>query len=242
MVTRSTIITATTTVAVAAAAAAALAATNSTFASADGTEKPETPAVARQAAAPAPAAHEVATPQKADKDDTGANGAESRGDERGRGEEGGDEGQGRDDGGDRGNDQGDDEDDGGYGRGGGHDEGQDHESDGGDGGGYDRGHKVGRIHFNERTYPAYPDGCVTAASGLGSTSFNIFNESRMTVEVFSGATCDNGGPIAVVGPYGDTSGVIPQHVQGGVSVFNGVGASFRVVRHGHGGGWDDWDY
>ncbi|MFF4093407.1 hypothetical protein ACFYYY_06000 [Streptomyces sp. NPDC001834] len=211
MVTRSTIITATTTVAVAAAAAAALAATNSTFASADGTEKPETPAVARQAPAPAPAAHEVATPQKADKDDTGANGAESRGDERGRGEEGGDEG-------------------------------QDHESDGGDGGGYDRGHKVGRIHFNERTYPAYPDGCVTAASGLGSTSFNIFNESRMTVEVFSGATCDNGGPIAVVGPYGDTSGVIPQHVQGGVSVFNGVGASFRVVRHGHGGGWDDWDY
>ncbi|MFE7430716.1 hypothetical protein ACFU7B_36145, partial [Streptomyces sp. NPDC057545] len=114
----------------------------------------------------------------------------------------------------------------------------------GHGGGH---HRVGRIHFNERTYPAYPDGCITAASGLGSTSFNIFNESRMTVEVFSGATCDNGGPIATVGPYGDTSGVIPQHVQGGVSVFNGVGASFRVVRHGHGGGWgddggDDGDY
>ncbi|MFF9592431.1 hypothetical protein ACF1FX_24980 [Streptomyces sp. NPDC014646] len=251
MATRSTIITATTTVAVAAAAAAALAATGSGPTSADAPEKPEKPPVAARQA-PAPVAHDGATAPKGGKDATGAGGAESGGDERGRGGEeggggrggeGGGSGEGRgDEGGEgRGGDRGDDE-DGGGGRGGGDDEGRGH--GGGHGGGH---HRVGRIHFNERTYPAFPDGCITAASGLGSTSFNIFNESRMTVEVFSGATCDNGGPIATVGPYGDTSGVIPQHVQGGVSVFNGVGASFRVVRHGHGGGWgddggDDGDY
>ncbi|MEU3651978.1 hypothetical protein AB0E67_03855 [Streptomyces sp. NPDC032161] len=248
MATRSTIITATTTVAVAAAAAAALAATGSGLTSADAPEKPENPPVAARQA-PAPAAHDGATAPKGGKDATGAGGAESGGDEQGRGGEEGGGGRGDDEGGGGGGDRGDDEggagrggnrgdDEDGEGRGGGDDEGRGR--DGGHGGGH---HHVGRIHFNERTYPAYPDGCITAASGLGSTSFNIFNESRMTVEVFSGATCDNGGPIATVGPYGDTSGVIPQHVQGGVSVFNGVGASFRVVRHGHGGGWgDDWDY
>ncbi|WP_405682745.1 hypothetical protein [Streptomyces sp. NBC_00057] len=107
------------------------------------------------------------------------------------------------------------------------DEGRGNDEGRGHGGG--RGYDEGRIHFNERTYSAYPGGCITAASGLGATSFNIFNDSRRTVEVFSGATCDNGGPVAVVGPYGATSGVFPQRVGGGVFVNDGAGASFRVI-------------
>ncbi|MGW6080935.1 hypothetical protein ACWF09_33600, partial [Streptomyces sp. NPDC055186] len=64
----------------------------------------------------------------------------------------------------------------------------------------DRGFE-GRIHINERSYSDNPGGCVTIVSGLGSRSLNIRNDSKRTVEVFRGATCDNGAPIATVGPH-----------------------------------------
>ncbi|MFE7995035.1 hypothetical protein, partial [Streptomyces shenzhenensis] len=54
----------------------------------------------------------------------------------------------------------------------------------------------GRIHINERTYSSHPDGCITVVSGLGAKTLNIRNDSRKTVEVFRGAVCDNGAPIA----------------------------------------------
>ncbi|MFF4210434.1 hypothetical protein ACFYZE_13980 [Streptomyces sp. NPDC001796] len=91
----------------------------------------------------------------------------------------------------------------------------------------------GKVRINEREYPAIPDGCVTIVSGLGSKSLNIRNDSRKTVEVFSGATCDNGAPIAVVGPWSQSDGVHPRHVKGGVKVKHGVVGSFRVIRHHH---------
>ncbi|WP_326769050.1 hypothetical protein OG978_34965 [Streptomyces sp. NBC_01591] len=99
-----------------------------------------------------------------------------------------------------------------------------------DRGGHDegRGHYEGRIHINERTYSDYPGGCVTVVSGLGSKTLNIRNDSRRTVEVFRGATCDNGAPIATVGPHSDSNGVHPGHIDGGVWVKNGVVGSFRV--------------
>lgn len=75
-------------------------------------------------------------------------------------------------------------------------------------------------------------GCVTVVSGLGSKTLNIRNDSRHTVEVFRGVTCDNGAPIATVGPHSDSNGVHPGHVEGGVWVKNGVVGSFRVIeRH-----------
>ncbi|WGD38752.1 hypothetical protein [Streptomyces cathayae] len=55
-------------------------------------------------------------------------------------------------------------------------------------------------------------------SGLGSRSLNIRNDSRRTVEVFRGATCDNGAPIATVGPHSSSNGVHPRHVEGGIFV------------------------
>ncbi|MEU0836553.1 hypothetical protein [Streptomyces sp. NPDC005969] len=84
-------------------------------------------------------------------------------------------------------------------------------------------------HSYERTYSAHTDGCITVVSGLGSRSFSVRNDSRKTVEVFRGATCDNGSPIATVGPWGATAGVTPGFVRGGVFVRNGVVGSFRVV-------------
>ncbi|MFF0448650.1 hypothetical protein ACFYT4_19925 [Streptomyces sp. NPDC004609] len=106
----------------------------------------------------------------------------------------------------------------------------------------DRDHHEGRIDFNERTYSAHARGCITVVSGLGSKTFNIRNDSRKTVEVFRGATCDNGAPIATVGPWSTANGVHPHqhhhHDHGGVFVHDGVIGSFRVVeeRHHHGGG------
>ncbi|MFF9350478.1 hypothetical protein [Streptomyces sp. NPDC014734] len=99
--------------------------------------------------------------------------------------------------------------------------------------GGDRGYeREGRIHINERTYTDDPGGCVTVVSGLGAKSLNIRNESRRTIEVFRGATCDNGAPIATVGPHSSSDGVFPGHVKGGVCVENGVVGSFRVIeRH-----------
>ncbi|MEU9321375.1 hypothetical protein [Streptomyces sp. NPDC048295] len=117
-------------------------------------------------------------------------------------------------------------------------------NEGGRGGGEGRGHYEGRIHINERTYADELGGCVTVVSGLGSNSLNIRNDSRRTVEVFRGATCDNGAPIATVGPHSSSDGVFPGHVKGGVWVKNGVVGSFRVIeRHfdeGREGGGRDW--
>ncbi|MFJ1550964.1 hypothetical protein [Streptomyces sp. NPDC088246] len=102
----------------------------------------------------------------------------------------------------------------------------------------------GRIQINERTYSDDPGGCITVVSGLGSNSLNIRNDSRRTVEVFRGATCDNGAPIATVGPHSSSDGVFPGHVRGGVFVHDGVVGSFRVLsRHydsGYDGGYDGW--
>ncbi|MFH8386167.1 hypothetical protein ACH4E7_35490 [Kitasatospora sp. NPDC018058] len=110
-------------------------------------------------------------------------------------------------------------------------EGRDHE----DGG---RGHdheEAGRIYFNERSYSASEEGCITAASGLGSSSFSVFNDSRKIVEVFRGFSCDNGGPVATVGPYGATDGVAPRTGHGGVFGDNGAVGSFLVI-----GDRDEW--
>ncbi|MFE7978251.1 hypothetical protein [Streptomyces shenzhenensis] len=87
----------------------------------------------------------------------------------------------------------------------------------------------GRIHINERTYSSHPDGCITVVSGLGAKTLNIRNDSRKTVEVFRGAVCDNGAPIATVGPHSSSNGVKPHETEG-VHVKKGVLASFRVIK------------
>ncbi|WP_228396353.1 hypothetical protein [Streptomyces sp. RB17] len=110
----------------------------------------------------------------------------------------------------------------------------------GGGRGRGRGHEdEGRIFFNERTYSADAEGCITAASGLGASSFSVFNDSRKTIEVFRGFSCDNGAPVAVVGPHGETEGVVTRTFHEGA--FGGFGegvlnfgddgavGSFRVV-------------
>ncbi|MFE5136294.1 hypothetical protein ACFRDV_01260 [Streptomyces fagopyri] len=153
--------------------------------------------------------------------DGGGNGGGNGGDNGGRGGDNG--GRGGDDGGRGGDDGGRD----GGGRGGDDDGGR----DGGGRGG--RGYE-GRIDFNERSYSAQSWGCITVVSGLGSRSFNVRNDSRRTVEVFRGATCDNGSPVATVGPWSTTNGVVSHYVHGGVKVRDGVVGSFRVVRDRHG--------
>ncbi|MGW5202589.1 hypothetical protein [Streptomyces spiralis] len=112
-------------------------------------------------------------------------------------------------------------------------------NDHGDRGG-NRHRDYGWIHINERSYSAHPDGCITVVSGLGSNSLNIRNDSRRTVEVFRGVTCDNGAPIATVGPHSESNGVHPGRVRDGLKVKDGVVASFRVVKRHHGDrGYDD---
>jgi hypothetical protein len=86
----------------------------------------------------------------------------------------------------------------------------------------------GWIQINERSYFAHPGGCVVVISGLGAKSLNILNDSRKTVEVFRGVTCDNGAPIATVGPRSSSNGVTPGPTDA-VTVRNGVVGSFRVV-------------
>ncbi|MFF4794885.1 hypothetical protein ACFY2M_35210 [Streptomyces sp. NPDC001276] len=76
-----------------------------------------------------------------------------------------------------------------------------------------RHHKIGRIFINERSFSAHPDGCITVVSGLGSKSFNIRNDSKQTVEFFRGVTCDNGAPIATVGPHSEANNVRPGKVK-----------------------------
>ncbi|MER5852594.1 hypothetical protein ABT126_37790 [Streptomyces sp. NPDC002012] len=105
----------------------------------------------------------------------------------------------------------------------------------------DRDYYEGRIQINERTYSDDPGGCITVISGLGSNSLNIRNDSRRTIEVFRGATCDNGAPIATVGPHSSSDGVFPGHVRGGVFVHDGVVGSFRVLSRHYDSGYDD-DY
>ncbi|MEV0494969.1 hypothetical protein [Streptomyces atratus] len=115
-------------------------------------------------------------------------------------------------------------------------------NEGGERGGYEggnrggnerRGHREeGRIFINERSYSARgEDGCITVVSGLGARSFNVRNDSRRTVEFFRGATCDNGSPVATVGPWSTSNNIFTRHhIRGGVKVRNGVVGSFRVVR------------
>ncbi|WP_229862748.1 hypothetical protein [Streptomyces thermodiastaticus] len=116
-------------------------------------------------------------------------------------------------------------------------EGNDHDD-------HDKGHKKHRkhhregwIHVNERSYSAHPSGCITVISGLGSKTLNIRNDSHKTVEVFRGATCDNGAPIATVGPHSTSNGVDPGKFDS-VKVKDGVIGSFRIV-HDHRHGKDD---
>ncbi|MEU6808006.1 hypothetical protein ABZ920_03115 [Streptomyces sp. NPDC046831] len=105
-----------------------------------------------------------------------------------------------------------------------------------EGGGRDDDRRQGGwIHFNERSYSASTEGCVTAASGLGSNSFNIYNDSWRTVEVYRGFTCDNGAPVATVGPHGATNGVVTRTVEGALFGDDGVVGSFRVL-----GDHDEW--
>ncbi|WP_326793261.1 hypothetical protein OHA79_43325 [Streptomyces sp. NBC_00841] len=213
------------TVAVAAAAvgAAVLATTGITYASAAGSVQA------------APFVRQAAPAAVVFGDEGGGNdrGNEGRGNG---GDNGGDygRGNGRGNGGDYGRGNGGDN-GGGYGGGNGRGDG------GGYGGGFGRGDgrdggydddygdREGRIQFNERTYSAHTDGCITVVSGLGSRSFNVRNDSRKTVEVFSGVTCDDGSPVATVGPWSTSNGVFTRFVRGGVWVKHGVVGSFRVV-------------
>ncbi|MER6982655.1 hypothetical protein [Streptomyces carpinensis] len=98
----------------------------------------------------------------------------------------------------------------------------------------------GWIHINERSYSAHPGGCITVVSGLGSTSLNVRNDSRRTVEVFRGVTCDNGAPVATVGPRSSANGITPGTTRA-VVVKDGVVGSFRVVDDHDYGDYDDYD-
>ncbi|MDR3082391.1 MAG: hypothetical protein LBV60_15945 [Streptomyces sp.] len=193
------------------AAGAALVATGITYASA--ASEPANTAPIAQQAAPVPAPAAAPAPESALEGSSGDSG-------RGGGGRGG-------------NDRGDN--DRGYGRG---------EGKGNEGHGEEHEKKrrihIGRIHVNERDYPAIPDGCIVVVSGLGSTSLNVRNDSKHTVELFNGATCDNGAPIATVGPWSSADGLFPRRVRGGVKVKHGVVGSFRVVKRHHGekGGGD----
>ncbi|WP_327241437.1 hypothetical protein [Streptomyces sp. NBC_01320] len=217
------------TVAVAAAAvgAAVLATTGITYASAAGSTQV------------APFVQQAAPAAVAFGDEGGGNGRGNEGRDNGR-DNG--RGNGRDNGGDNGRGYGGDN---GRGYGGDNGRGDGGDSGRGDGRGYgggngrgdgrggdyddDYGYREGRIQFNERTYSAHTDGCITVVSGLGSRSFNVRNDSRKTVEVFSGVTCDDGSPVATVGPWSTSNGVFTRFVRGGVWVKHGVVGSFRVV-------------
>ncbi|WP_051879228.1 hypothetical protein [Streptomyces sp. NRRL B-24720] len=227
------------TVAVTAAAvgAAVLAITGITYASND--ESPHTASSAHEASPPAqkaaPPAKKAAPsvkPAPPAAAPPGENSSKSNGGE-GRGGDGGGYGGGGDGGGYGGGGDGGGYGGGGYG-GGGDGGGYGGGGDGGYGGGYG-GRDEGRIQFNDRTYSAAAEGCITAASGLGSSSFSISNDSRKVVEVYRGSTCDNGSPVATVGPYGSTHGVVTPTVQGGLFLNDGVVGSFRVI--GDHGGW-----
>ncbi|MEU1710965.1 hypothetical protein ABZ478_37735 [Streptomyces sp. NPDC005706] len=90
----------------------------------------------------------------------------------------------------------------------------------------------GRIQINERSYSTHVGDCITVVSGLGAKTLNVRNESRKAVEVFRGAVCDNGAPIATVGPHSSSYGVDPGCVDG-IDIDEGVVASFRVIKRHH---------
>ncbi|MGW1591895.1 hypothetical protein [Streptomyces sp. NPDC002386] len=104
-------------------------------------------------------------------------------------------------------------------------------NEGDDDNGY-RGDDEGRIQINERSYSTHPGDCITVVSGLGAKTLNVRNESRKAVEVFRGAVCDNGAPIATVGPHSSSYGVDPGCVDG-IDIDEGVVASFRVIKRHH---------
>lgn len=95
-----------------------------------------------------------------------------------------------------------------------------------------RGDYEGRIQINERSYSTHSGDCITVVSGLGAKTLNVRNESRKTVEVFRGAVCDNGAPVATVGPHSSSYGVRPGWTEG-IDIDNGVLASFRVIKRHH---------
>ncbi|MFF8649595.1 hypothetical protein ACF06D_15315 [Streptomyces griseoluteus] len=103
------------------------------------------------------------------------------------------------------------------------------DDDNNEGGG---GDYKGRIQINERSYSTHPGDCITVVSGLGAKTLNVRNESRKAVEVFRGAVCDNGAPIATVGPHSSSYGVKPGWTKG-IDIDKGVVASFRVVKRHH---------
>ncbi|CAM5732598.1 hypothetical protein SHIRM173S_12448 [Streptomyces hirsutus] len=115
-------------------------------------------------------------------------------------------------------------------------EGKDNEGRGHEGRGHGGRDFEDRIHINERSFSAHPDGCITVVSGLGSKSFNIRNDSKRTVEFFRGATCDNGAPVATVGPHSEANGIKVHHTKG-AQVRDGVVGSFQLLHRfdGHGG-------
>ncbi|MDX2683803.1 hypothetical protein [Streptomyces soliscabiei] len=91
------------------------------------------------------------------------------------------------------------------------------------------GNEEGRIHINERSYSSRPGDCITVVSGLGAKTLNIRNDSRKTVEVFRGAVCDNGAPVATVGPHSQSDGVRVDRTRG-IHIEDGVVGSFRVIK------------
>ncbi|MEU6511099.1 hypothetical protein [Streptomyces sp. NPDC046942] len=95
-----------------------------------------------------------------------------------------------------------------------------------------RGHheEEGRIEINERSYSPHPGDCITVVSGLGAKTLNIRNDSHKSIEIFRGAVCDNGAPIATVGPHSSSFGVHPGHADD-IDIEDGVIASFRAVQH-----------
>ncbi|MEV0415456.1 hypothetical protein AB0I68_32940 [Streptomyces sp. NPDC050448] len=96
----------------------------------------------------------------------------------------------------------------------------------------------GRIKINERSFSSHPGDCITVISGLGAKTLNVRNDTRSTVEVFAGAVCDNGSPIATVGPHSQSDGVNPgHHEKDGIEVENGVVGSFRVIERHEGKDW-----
>ncbi|MGW2212030.1 hypothetical protein [Streptomyces sp. NPDC001781] len=108
-------------------------------------------------------------------------------------------------------------------------------NEGRDNGGRDKGgwdEDEGRIQINERSYSSRPGDCITVVSGLGAKSLNIRNESRKAVEVFRGAVCDSGAPVATVGPHSSSYGVRPGCAEG-IDIDEGVVASFRVIKRQH---------
>ncbi|MEW2396316.1 hypothetical protein [Streptomyces sp. NPDC046862] len=84
----------------------------------------------------------------------------------------------------------------------------------------------GRVLVNERTFAAEHGVCVAVVSSQ-SASFNVRNESDETVEFFNGITCDNGAPIATIGPRSSSSAIAGTLVAGtGITAIVG---SFRVI-------------